>query len=70
MAKVSKDTIGKTVLVKITDSDKDYCYANRYELCITFLSLNYYNHIKFFFIKRRFVKNDNKTAFIIDDTNI
>ena len=27
MAKVSKDTIGKTVLVKITDSDKDYCYA-------------------------------------------
>ena len=29
---------------------------NRYELCITFLSLNYYNHIKIFFIKRRFVK--------------
>lgn len=27
MAKVSKDTIGKTVLVKITDSDKGYCYA-------------------------------------------
>ncbi|MFQ7116128.1 MAG: TRAM domain-containing protein [Acutalibacteraceae bacterium] len=27
MAKVSKDTIGKTILVKITDSDKDYCYA-------------------------------------------